>query len=106
MLEDILIKEANRREEVFKNLPFYLKNLKSFLKKVDKNCKVFLFGSVAKNDYVLISDIDILIETKLKPKEVIKKLRDAGFDEPFEFHVVDRGEFEVYKYFVQELREI
>jgi predicted nucleotidyltransferase len=52
-----------------------------------KNLKFFYFASVAKNEYVLISDIDVLILTKLKPNEVIAKLRKEGFNEPFEFHV-------------------
>ncbi|MEM2843475.1 MAG: nucleotidyltransferase domain-containing protein [Candidatus Bathyarchaeia archaeon] len=106
MLEKLLIKEAKRREETFKNLPSYLRNLISFLKEMDRKCKIFLFGSVVKGDYALISDIDILIKTKLKPKEVIAKLRNAGFDEPFEFHVVNEKEFKVYKLFIPELKEI
>ncbi|MEM3404556.1 MAG: nucleotidyltransferase domain-containing protein [Nitrososphaeria archaeon] len=106
MSENILIREAKRRGKIFKNLSSNLEQLKAFLKEFDKDCRVFLFGSVAKNDYVLASDIDILIETQLKPNEVIKILRDTGFDEPFEFHVVNRKEFEVYKCFVRELKEI
>ncbi|MEM2896984.1 MAG: nucleotidyltransferase domain-containing protein [Candidatus Bathyarchaeia archaeon] len=106
MLKKLLIREAKKREEIFKNLPAYLRNLSSFLKGMDKGCRIFLFGSVAKGDYALISDVDILIKTKLKPKEVIAKLRDAGFDEPFEFHVVNEKEFKIYKRFVPELKEI
>lgn len=106
MLKKLLLREAKKREEIFKNLPTHLRNLSSFLKKMDKDCKIFLFGSVAKEEYALISDIDILIKTKLKPKEVIAKLRNAGFDEPFEFHVVNEKEFKIYKYFVPELKEI
>ena len=105
-MEEILLREGRRREEIFKNLPEYLKKLKAFLKKLDKNCMVFIFGSVVKNEYTLISDIDILILTKLEPAELIAKLRENGFNEPFEFHVVDEKRFKFYKYFVQELKEI
>lgn len=73
---------------------------------MDKKSKVFLFGSVIKNKYVLTSDIDILILTKLKPNEVIAKLRKEGFNEPFEFHVVNEKRFKLYKQFIKELREI
>jgi len=102
----VLIKEAKRKEEIFKSLPFHLEKLKKFLNKIDGNCRVFLFGSVTKNDYTLMGDTDIFVKTKLKPNKVIKELRNAGFDEPFEFHVVNEEELEVYKCFVQELKEI
>ena len=101
-----MIKEAKRREKIFKNLSFHLKNLKRFLKKIDRRCRIFLFGSVAKNEHVLSSDIDILILTSLKPNEVIAELRKTGFDEPFEFHVVDEKRFKIYKKFIKEMREI
>ena len=105
-MEEILVRESKRREEVFKNLPNYLKKLKIFLRRLDKDCKVFIFGSVVKDEHVLISDVDILILTKLQPAEVIAKLRENGFEEPFEFHVVDEKRFKFYKRFVHGLKEI
>ncbi len=66
------------------------------MSKADEEPRVFLFGSVAREEYVLTSDIDILILTKLKPCEVIAKLRKEGFDEPFEFHVTDEKMFSFY----------
>ncbi|MEM3677821.1 MAG: nucleotidyltransferase domain-containing protein [Candidatus Bathyarchaeia archaeon] len=98
--------EARRRREIFKNLPTHLKELSMFLKKMDGGSRIFLFGSAARGDHVLMSDVDILIKTKLKPKEVIAKLRSEGFDEPFEFHVVNEKEFKIYKDMIPELREI
>lgn len=83
-----------------------MEKLKSFMKKMDKNCRIFLFGSAAKGEYSLLSDIDILILTKLKANEVIGRLRRASFDEPFEFHVVDERRFEMYERFIKELKEI
>jgi len=102
----LLVREAEKRAEVFRNLPNYLKELKKFCRKVDKKCKVFIFGSVAEKKHALISDIDVLILTSLKPSLVISKLRNAGFDEPFEFHVVDKKMFKLYKNFVLNLKEI
>lgn len=106
MSERLLIREARRRERIFKNLDRYLKKLKKEMKKLDENSRLFLFGSVLRSEHVLMSDIDVLILTDLKPKEVIAKLRKTGFDEPFEFHVVDKKGYEVYRYFVHDLREL
>jgi predicted nucleotidyltransferase len=105
-LEELLIREAARRREVFGNMPKLLKKMKEILNEADRGSRVFLFGSAAKKEYVLTSDIDVLILTRLKPSEVIAKLRKEGFDEPFEFHVVDEKMFRLYKQFVRELGEI
>lgn len=105
MSEKLLIEEARRREHIFKNLSFYLERLKSEMRKMDEKSRVFLFGSVARGEHALTSDIDVLILTNLKPNEVIAKLREAGFDEPFEFHVVDKKRFEVYSHSVRDLKE-
>lgn len=104
MSERLLVKEARKREEVFKNLPFYLERLKNEMRKMDGGSRVFLFGSVARGEHALTSDIDVLILTDLKPEMVIAKLRQAGFDEPFEFHVVDRKRFMVYSFFIHDLK--
>ncbi|MEM4312346.1 MAG: hypothetical protein QXX95_08155 [Nitrososphaerales archaeon] len=63
-------------------------------------------GFCSKNKYVLTSDIDVWLLTKLKPKEVIAKLRKEGFDESFEFHVVDEKRFELYKYSLKGFKEV
>lgn len=106
MSERLLIKEARRRERIFKNLHLYLKRLKSEMKKIDGESRLFLFGSTARGEHVLMSDIDVLILTRLKPSEVIARLRGMGFDEPFEFHVVDEKRFETYRQFVRDLKEL
>lgn len=87
-------------------MPAHLRDLSILLKKMDEGSRIFLFGSAARGDHTLMSDIDILIKTSLKPKEVIAKLRNEGFDEPFEFHVVNEKEFKIYKHMIRELREI
>jgi hypothetical protein len=33
-------------------------------------------------------------------------MRKEGFDEPFEFHVMDEERFKFYKQFIKELKEI
>jgi predicted nucleotidyltransferase len=106
LLEEILIREAKRREEVFKNLSSYLNRLKETLRSMDPKGRLFLFGSSARGDNALISDIDILIVTSLNPSLVIATLWQAGFDEPFEFHVVSNKQFETYKQVIGDLKEI
>ena len=106
MSEGFLVREARRREHIFRNLDRYLEELKDLITQMDESARVFLFGSVLRREQVLRSDIDILILTKLRPSEVIAALRRAGFDEPFEFHVVDEEMFEVYRRFIRETREL
>lgn len=101
-----MIREAARRREVFGNMPKLLKKMKKILSEADRGSRIFLFGSVVKKEYVLTSDIDVLIVTKLKPSEVIAKLRKEGFDEPFEFHVADEKMFKLYNRLIRELKEI
>ena len=105
MSERLLIEEARRRERIFENLHLYLERLKNEMRKMDGESRLFLFGSAARGEHVLMSDVDVLILTRLRPSEVIARLRGAGFDEPFEFHVVDEKRFETYKRFVRDLKE-
>ena len=106
MSEKILIREARRRREIFKNLQRYLDRIRETVKSIDKEARVYLFGSVARGEHVLISDIDVLIVSRLEPSRVIASLREAGFEEPFEFHVVDEERAELYLQMVKDLREI
>lgn len=106
MLEKLLVREAKKRAEYFRNLPSYLERMKRILRKHDRDCRIYIFGSVAKNDSCLLSDIDILVKTRLKPNFVIALLRDSGFDEPFEFHIVNEEEFKLYRKLIGTMREI
>lgn len=106
MSKDLAIKEAKRRKEVFESLDRYLKELKERMRELDEDSKVFLFGSVARDEHVLMSDIDVLILTRLKPSLVIANLRKLGFEDPFEFHVVNEEEFKIYRSFIKDLREV
>lgn len=97
MSEDFVVEEARRRAEVFKNLPRYLEVIVETVKSLDRDARVYLFGSVAEGRYLLSSDIDILVVTKLKPGEVIAALWDKGIGDPFEIHVVNEEMLEVYR---------
>jgi predicted nucleotidyltransferase len=72
--------------------------LVKIVKSIDPEAEVYLFGSVAEGRHLYSSDVDVLIVTeRLRPGEVIAALKEEGFDDPFEIHVVDRGMFELYE---------
>jgi predicted nucleotidyltransferase len=65
---------------------------------IDPEAEVYLFGSVAEGRHLYSSDVDVLIVTKgLRPGEMIAFLKEEGFDDPFEIHVVDRSVLELYE---------
>jgi predicted nucleotidyltransferase len=87
MSNDLLIKMALQRQEAFKNLSKHLKTIKKVVAKLDPKAEVYLFGSVAEDNYNYSSDIDILVVTDLYPAKVICELWEAGIEAPFEIHV-------------------
>ena len=95
--EELLIKEARRRAEVFKNLNKYLTILANTVKQIDEKAEIYVFGSVAEGKHFLSSDIDVLIVTNKSPAEVLKKLWEAGVKDPFEIHVATKEQFKLYK---------
>ena len=53
---------------------------------------------MAEGRHLYSSDVDVLIVTeRLSPGEVIAVLKEEGFDDPFEIHVVDRGMLMLYE---------
>ena len=97
MSEELLIEEAKRRAEVFKNLERYLATIAEAVKELDADAEVYLFGSVAEGRHLLSSDVDVLVVTDLSPGEVLAALWERGIRDPFEVHVVKRNALEVYK---------
>lgn len=87
MSNDILVKFALQRQEVFKNLTKYLKIIKETVNELDPKAEVYLFGSVAENNYNYSSDIDILVITNLYPAKIHAELWKRGIKDPFEIHV-------------------
>ncbi|MBC7091380.1 MAG: nucleotidyltransferase domain-containing protein [Nitrososphaeria archaeon] len=106
MLENFLVDEAKKKLEFFRNIDYYLKKIKQILRTIDPEGRVFLFGSTGRGENVLASDIDVLILTELAPSSVIATLRKEGFDEIFEFHVVDSRRFKIYCNYVKDLKEV
>ncbi len=94
--EDILIEEAKRRRKIFENLNLYLDKIKEVIKSMDKDAKIYLFGSVPENRYLYMSDIDILIVTNISPALVLSELWKNGIKDPFEIHVASPEEYRRY----------
>ena len=74
MWKKLLVEEAKRRAEIFRNLDKYLKKVAEIVKELDKNAEVYLFSSVVKGKHLLSGDIDILVVTNLAPGEVLAVL--------------------------------
>ena len=97
MSEELLVEEARRRAEIFKDLERYLTIIAETVKELDEDAEVYLFGSVAEGRHLLSSDVDVLVVTDLSPGEVLAALWKRGIDDPFEVHVVKRNALEIYK---------
>ena len=97
MSHELLVKEALRRQEIFKNLNKYLRIIKSTVEKLDENAEVYLFGSVAEGKHLYSSDIDVLVVTVLDPAVVISELWKRGIKDPFEIHVCHPKNLALYR---------
>lgn len=112
-LIDLKIEVLKEWEKYYKNMKFYLKKVKSIVKKHDRSAKIMLFGSQAKGAAKPNSDIDVLIISKLAEDtasriklrlEIAKKIGSAT---PFEIHIVTLEEYEKwYKKFIDRKVEI
>ncbi|BAB65805.1 MULTISPECIES: nucleotidyltransferase domain-containing protein [Sulfurisphaera] len=105
---EYLKRKWEERKEILKNARQYVKLIKEIcVKKIDPDCRVILFGSIARGNYRIDSDIDVLIITD-KAKSVWDKAnieviieRELNIGDPFEFHIVNKNEYENwYKKFI------
>ncbi len=108
-LYKILAVQNQNAKKYFQNYKFYVKEIKKMLKENFKDVKVYVFGSVVRDDYRPDSDIDILIVSneipeslfeQAKIKVMIKKMFE---DAPFEIHITNFVQYESwYKRFIKE----
>ena len=91
----------SRRKAILARAREYVKEIKRIcVEEFDKNCRVMLFGSVARGDYRVDSDIDVLVITELagdvwKRAEIALRIRERlGFGDPLELHIVTPKIFE------------
>ncbi|UNQ73176.1 nucleotidyltransferase domain-containing protein [Infirmifilum sp. NZ] len=97
MSERLLVEEAKRRAEVFRNLEERLRVIAEVVREMDRDARVYLFGSVAEGRHLLSSDIDVLVVTRRSPGEVLARLWEKGIGDPFEVHVVTEEMLELYR---------
>ena len=97
MSEELLVHEARRRAEVFRNLPKHFRKLLDAVREVDEKAEVYLFGSVVEGKHLLSSDIDVLVVTSKPAGEVLARLWSRGIKDPFEIHVVTGEMLDLYK---------
>ena len=91
----------SKRKEILAHAREYVREIKRIcVEEVDPSCRVILFGSVARGDYKVDSDIDVLVITdkavSVWDKALVSsKIKERiGFGDPLELHVVTREEFE------------
>ncbi|MET1160060.1 MAG: nucleotidyltransferase domain-containing protein [Thermoprotei archaeon] len=97
-----------KRKWYFENLDRVVQMIRSVLDKFFSSYEIYLFGSVAEDDYTMASDIDILVVSDETPKKISERsriisevYRVIGFDAPVEIHLVDNKGFQWYKKFVK-----
>jgi len=109
---EFLKERYERRKKYFKNLEKYLKEIKKIVLEKVPDAKIYLFGSVLRENYSIgLSDIDIaIVSERFKDRnlklEIFGMLLKKYFDSPFEFHILTKEQWEFYKRFVKEYREI
>lgn len=96
---------VRKRREVFGDLKSYLAGIKRAVLEIDPDSRVYIFGSVSRNEGLLASDIDILIVSVIRPDVMISNLWMKGFSEPFEFHVRTKEQSEPY-FRIEGIKEI
>ena len=98
----------NERKEILAHARDYVREIKEIcVKEIDKNCRVILFGSIARGNHRIDSDIDVLIITELandiwKRAEIAVKIHGGlGFSDPLELHIATPKIYEEwYKRFI------
>ncbi|MCL4381946.1 nucleotidyltransferase domain-containing protein [Candidatus Marsarchaeota archaeon] len=98
ILYNYLINDAKNRKKEFDNLDTLLIKLKNCVREIDKDSKVYVFGSVLGNNWSYRSDIDILIITNIDGirQKMLEKLYKKGFKYAFEFHIATEKEAEFF----------
>ncbi len=104
---DLLIERTQREEKYFKNYLQYAKEIKAAAEEVLSKLKVYVFGSILRNDKV-VRDIDILIiapelDDPEKRADILASIwRKIGTLHPFEIHLITPEQYSGwYKYFIK-----
>jgi len=86
--------------------------IRDVCRKLDADCRVFVFSSFVKGGFRSDSDIDVLIVTKLALNPLSRGAlfkaiaSEVGHDNPFELHIVTEEYLRVYRKLIDALREV
>jgi predicted nucleotidyltransferase len=113
-LVDLLLEEKKENEKYFKESEKYVKKIKRKAKEILKGARVFLFDSIVRGDFLLSSDIDVLVvsdnfKESERGKIISQLLNEVGFFSPFQIHLVKTKDFKNwYKKFIkkEKIKEI
>ncbi len=108
-----LLKDTyERRKKYVKNLDKYLLEIGKFLKSKVENFEIYVYGSILSDEFSIgLSDVDIAIvsdefEDRDKKLEIFGELTKMFIDAPFEFHVLSREQWEIYKRFIRTFKVV
>jgi len=101
------------RIKILKNAREYVKRIKEIcVNKIDKNCRVILFGSIVRGNYRIDSDIDVLIilpkiRDNFERAEIAAKIySELGIEDPIELHIISEEEYKNwYSKFIDKYEE-
>ena len=109
----VVKKFVREREEFFRNAERNLEELAKRVRCLLPDAEIFVFGSYARGDHdPYFSDIDVLVVSeRVRGMPAIERARiTAGLREGpnyiFQIHLVSPEEFEIYRKFVDVLREL
>ena len=112
-LVDLELEHSARREKYVKEAWAYLARIRDVCRRLDADCRVFVFGSFVKGGFRSDSDIDVLVVTKLAANPLLRGslykaiAGEVGYDSPFELHIVTKEEYlRVYRKLIDVLREV
>ncbi len=99
------IELAKKRNKIIINYEDYLVKINNAIKNLVGDVKVFLFGSVLRDEQVALSDIDLLIVGDIPRKHLIRAEILADIEDkanlplyhPFGMHLIDDNEFIKWK---------
>ena len=109
-LVNVLIETQKRKKQYFKSWQSYCKKIKKVAEEKLGKIEVLVFGSVVKNRWRPGSDIDVLIISKILPRDFERRAQirteiksQIGLFSPFEIHLVTPEEYENwYSHFIRE----
>ncbi|WP_456330757.1 nucleotidyltransferase domain-containing protein [Archaeoglobus sp.] len=110
---DAVKEVAQEEKKYFENYMEYAKLIKRKAESLLGEAKVYVFGSVVECKNTPMSDIDILIVSENVPKSQWKQakikgkiLKEIDVFAPFEIHLATPKQFEWYRRFVRNMREV